>query len=84
MSNDHVTQTVAIEFFKSIYYKIVHEFPEPNFDHFTVPELKSFFSLSDMYFLDSSKILLKQKLKEKKKQENLRIGKYKNFMNKNF
>jgi hypothetical protein len=26
----------------------------------------------------------KQKLKEKKKQENLRIGKYKNFMNKNF
>jgi hypothetical protein len=26
----------------------------------------------------------KQKLKEKRKQENLRIGKYKNFMNKNF
>tara|TARA_B100000678_G_C18219824_1_gene506712 strand:+ start:2223 stop:2858 length:636 start_codon:yes stop_codon:yes gene_type:complete len=26
----------------------------------------------------------KQKLKEKKKQENLRIGKYKNFMNKSF
>jgi hypothetical protein len=83
MLPDDVTQTVAIEFFKSIYHKVVNEFPEPNFDQFTVLELKSFFSLSDMYVLDSSKIVLKKKFKEKcekkidkyyPKQQTLEIG----------
>ena len=61
---DDVNQKVAIEFMKAIYEKIVRDFPGPNLDNFNCEELMSFFGLSDMYFLDSSKILVKQKLKK--------------------
>ena len=61
---DDVNQKVAIEFMKGIYEKIVRDFPGPNLDNFNCEELISFFGLSDMYFLDSSKILVKQKLKK--------------------